>query len=272
MTTKTVFDFDNYKAYLSALWGGDGARTGVKQKAAKSMNCHTAYVSQVLNHHAHFSLEQAQKLNEFLGHSEEQAHFFLLLVQFNRAGTQELKSYFKKQIDEIRQHRRHVLSRVALEKNLTDADRLKYYERWIPLAIHVAISVPELQTREALSTYFGIPISIVQSTLDFLIGIGAAKEERGRYSVSVTNLHLGHNSPLILRHHTNWRLQAMKALDKDAPQNMHYSVVYSLSLEDAEKLRKKFIDLIEENLKVVAPSKEEAVFCNVIDFFELKGL
>jgi hypothetical protein len=51
--------------------------------------------------------------------------------------------------------------------------------------------------------------------------------------------------------------------------DIHYSVVYSLSKEDAENLKQKITNLIRANLDIVKASPEEVLYCNTIDFFEV---
>ncbi len=270
MSLKSLYDFNDYKDYLTSLWGGSSVRSGVKQKVAQFIGCQPAYVSQVLNKDSHFNLEQGQKISEFLNHSEDEMNFFLLLIQMNRAGTQSLKKFFEKQIREIRLKRKPVQAEFVGQRPLTHENKLEYYDSWLPLAIHVAVSVPQIQTKEALAKHFNLPVLTIQKTLDFLSSIGVVTEARGKYQVGATSIHLEHDSPLIVRHHTNWRLQSLKSLDRFREDNFHYSGVYSLSEHDAIKIKDKLAQVIQGNLKIVAPSKEEVVYCSLIDFFQIK--
>ncbi|MFH7483927.1 hypothetical protein, partial [Salmonella sp. 2019-SM259] len=78
---KSVFEFVDYKSYLTQRFGGARRRTGARSQAAKAIGCHSTFLSHVLQGKADLSLEQAEKLNDFLGHSEQEAHFFFLLLQ-----------------------------------------------------------------------------------------------------------------------------------------------------------------------------------------------
>jgi len=49
---------------------------------------------QVLNGDVNFNLEQALKISEFLDHSTDEKQYFLWMVEFKRAGTQDLKNIF----------------------------------------------------------------------------------------------------------------------------------------------------------------------------------
>ena len=67
----SLYHFKDYKSYIKA-WIKSRPRHGhgEKRKIAEMTGCHSAYVSQVLEHEAHFSLEQAMAFSEYVGHLE----------------------------------------------------------------------------------------------------------------------------------------------------------------------------------------------------------
>lgn len=75
---------------------------------------------------------------------------------------------------------------------------------------------------------------------------------------------------MILRHHSNWRMQAIRSMEKDLESGIHYSVLLNTSKKDAEILRSMIAKLIEEFINVVRPSEDEEINCLVIDFFNPK--
>ncbi|MGZ3712598.1 MAG: hypothetical protein ACXVBE_12620, partial [Bdellovibrionota bacterium] len=83
-----LFDHRNYKEYvLEALSARPNKGRGLRLAMAESLACPVSHISQVLKGNSHFSMEQAEGVNAFLGHTEDEAQFFLLLLQFSRAGT-----------------------------------------------------------------------------------------------------------------------------------------------------------------------------------------
>ncbi len=267
---KQVYEFVDYKRYIKATLSLGKGRTGNRSKLASHLSCQSAHVSQVLNGHTHFSLEQAFKINSFLGHDHDESHFFLLLVQANRAGSRELENHFRAQIDEILKRRSLINNRLETNRKIPDEAQARYYSSWYYLAIHMAISIPELQNKESLSSYFGLPIEVVSETLNFLLNHGLAEFEQGRYKIGASHIHLGGDADNINKHHTNWRVQVMSSLPVTKSTDLHYSVVFSLSRKDAEGIKERFIQTIRANLEDVGPSKEEVLFSTCLDFFELK--
>ena len=267
---KSVFEFTTYKGYLRATLASEGKRSGRQLQVARFLNCQSAHVSQVLNGHSHFSLEHAAQLNSFLGHNQDESLYFVLLVSRERAGNKELRAHYDQQMAEIQKRRSLIKNRVQSNVAILPEHQTKYYSSWHYAALHIALSIPELQDKEALAEYFRLPLSVVSDILDFLTSIGLAVRENLRYRIGPSHIHLGQDEANISKHHFNWRLQAMDSLSRVAPTDIHYSVVVSLSREDAGRIREKFLKVIRENLDLVAPSKEEVLYTTAIDFFEVK--
>lgn len=269
--SKFVFEFKEYKAYVRAQVNVGGRRAGRRSGLAKALGCQTSFVSQVLNGPGHFTLDQAALANVFLNHDREESHFFILLVSAARAGTNALREYYREQMKEILNRRSLIKNRVNVTRVIPAEHASRYYASWQYAAIHIALSIPELQTKDALRTYFRLPMRLVSETLEFLCATGLAEQRDGRFVIGQSFVHLGNDADQITKHHVNWRVRAMDALLQTKPTDLHYSVVYSVSKHDAERIRERLIGVIKANLDDVAPSKEEQLFCTCIDFFEAGG-
>lgn len=264
-----LFVQKSYKSYLKSLFGQSSARSGQKARAAKAMECQMAYLSRVLNGDAELSLEQAMRLSEFLNHTADEKSYFLLLVQRDRAGTKTLREYFQQQLDVLISQRQEIQSRVRLHEELSLSEQSKYYSRWYYSSIHVIISIPSLRSVESIANYLQLNRAVVSEALGFLQSCGLVEEINGLFHISKRHIHIGNKSENIQKHHNNWRVKAMSAMDIEKPGDLHYSVVFTLSREDAVRLKENLMRTIEENLKIVGPSNEEVVFCQCLDFFEL---
>ena len=55
---KPPFIFDDYQTYLSDLVEVHHGIRGLRSRLAESANCQPSYLTQVLKHEAHFSLDQ----------------------------------------------------------------------------------------------------------------------------------------------------------------------------------------------------------------------
>lgn len=269
MTNISIFDFSTYKAYLRARIGDSGQRKGQRSKLASALGCQPTFVTQVLNKDQHFSLEHLEKVSRFLGHSEDEEEFLYLLAERERAGTKELRVRFENKIRRMQESRQVLTKRLGAETVLSPDKQHVYYSSWHYSALHIAVAVPALRTREALSQYFSLPIKKVTEVLEYLSSAGLVVQERGEYRIGPTKIRLGKDSPNILRHHGNWRIQALESLDREGEADLHYSGVLCLSKKDQAKIKSKIFEALQEHLAISDASAEEEICCYNIDLFSL---
>lgn len=266
---KSVFTFQTYKPYLLERVGKKGQRKGIRSAMARALRCQPTYISQVLNGSLDFNLEQADTLGDFLGHSADEHHFFLLLVQKARAGTKNLQTYFEGQIQDMLKKRLTLTERLGKRETIAKEDQSIYYSSWTYSAVHIGLTIPELDSREKLSGYLNLPMSIVAEALEFLVRCGLVAFEGTRYINKVNNVRLGNDSHNIRKHHSNWRTKALESLDREGPTELHYSSVFSLSKKDLVKVKDLLLSAIEQNAELVKASGEDELCALCIDFFSL---
>lgn len=269
MKIETIFDYENYKQYINERIDNSPAKgRGIKLKMATYLNCQTAYISRVLNGETDFSLEQGVKLNSFFEHSPEESRFFILLLQIERAGTKELKDFFHLDIQDILAKRSDLKNRINIKNSLKKVDQQIYYSNWLYTCIHMMVAVPEFQTQQAISKQLNIPKEKIQEVLTFLEETGIIVKNGQRFEVGVTKIHLSKESSHIQRHHTNWRMQAIKSIDMNYARDLHYSTIVSMSVEDIPRIKEILIKSIEECRAIIRDSKEEKIQTICIDFFD----
>lgn len=269
---KDIFKYIDYRKYLDEWIKSQPAHgRGMISALASSAKCQPAYFSRLLIGKAQLSLEQAFAIQKLLKHSQDEVNYFILLVEHDRAGSTELKSHFKEKIISIRTEREDLQNRFQDAPQLTQEYQRTYYSSYQYAVIHTCISVPELQTIEQLERFLKIPTDRIESILEFLLDAELALRESGRWKVGRNRLHLGRESTLIRQHHANWRIEALKSLDRGKgaqdERDLHYSAVVSLSEEDAKRLKELLIKTLEKFSQEVSESKEETVRALVIDFF-----
>ncbi len=265
-----VFEYQEYKSYVLAWVAArpDGTR-GVKSRIAERIQCQLAYVSQIFAGSAHLSIEQAEALNGFLGHSDEEGEYFVLLVQSARAGTHSLREFFKKQVQRHLNQRLILKNRLTHKSSLNREDQATYYSHWLYCAVHMAVLIPQLRTPFAISNYFQVDLSKVSAVVTFLDSVGLVSQKGGGLLPGETRIHLESDSPMISKHHINWRLQAMKALERETPGELHYSGVIGISAENVFRVREVMVKAIEQVRSIVKGSEDEAIYCYSLDLFGL---
>lgn len=264
-----IWDATNYRDYMMFRLGREGSRTGLRKKLAAAISVHTTFVSQVLKGRAEFSLEQAELINDFFEHTDDEGEFFLLLLLKERAGTHQLKRRFERKINELRIQRINIKKRLGVKESITIHDREKFYSTYIYGAVHVLSAISQYRTIESLSLALNISQKRMREILDFLIHIGILKEEKGSYMPGLQHIHLDNESELILNHHKNWRLHCISHLQFINRDDVHYSACISLSHEDVFRIKDSILQNLKSNIEVIQKSKEETAYVMNLDFYKL---
>jgi uncharacterized protein (TIGR02147 family) len=181
-----LFEYWDYKAFLNdKLDELDRGGRGARARMSRAIGCQTAYTAQVLRGEAHFSLEQAESINDFLGHTDDSGHYFLLLVQLFRSGTPQLRSRFKKQIDALREGRLLLKNRLGVQEHLAEHEQLLYYSSWIYGAVHALASISGYQTPERIADRLQINVRSASEALEFLVKASLLERTSGGQIVIV---------------------------------------------------------------------------------------
>jgi len=270
MEKLSIYEFQDYKKFLRQ-WMERAPNQGHGQRKllAEAIQCQTPFVTHVLSGNYHFSLEQAEACARWLGFSESETEFFILMVLRQRAGTKALEAFASKQISRRRTEATVLKKRLKISGKMSLEDQMTYYSNWYFAAIHMACMIPSLQTIEALQKYFNLTLPQILSGLEFLTTHGLIEENKSRYRVLKPVLHLEKNSPLLHQHHTQWRLKALEGFLRKRNSDLFYSGVISLSKEDYDWLREKLSQLLEEAIERIKDSKDETLACLNIDWFEI---
>jgi len=265
-----VFDFAGYKEFLNRWIRAQpqGGR-GEVQRLSKELRMHPTRVSQILHQDSvHFTPEQAHSVSAYLELSEIESEYFRLLVDVERAGTLPLRKAIAKKIAKIKTEAQELVNRVPRDVQLSEADKAVFYSNWYYSAIRMCTSIPELQTIDAIARRSGLPKEKVRQTLQFLIETGLCVFNENHYEIGPSRTYLESSSPLIQRHHANWRLKAMQNHEHLKENDLAYTGVMSLSVRDRAKVRESLAKVIESTASMAVDSPSETGACLLIDWFE----
>ncbi len=265
---KAVFEFKDYKEYLHEV-DDSGKYRAFRSLLAEAAHCQNAYISQVLNGSQHLSLEQADGIAEFFSFSLEEKSYFILLIQHARASKPSLKKFFADQIQTTVEKYLSLRSRVNTGESLSESDQITYYSEWFYSAIHVIVTIGKFRSTEAISQRLNLPLATVKKASEFLISCGLLAQKKGEITTGQKRLYLPGDSPLISRHHTNWRLHSIYSLSHATIGDLHYSSVVTVSTEDAETIREILIKAVQKTKNVVRSSSEEDIFSFSVDFYKI---
>ncbi len=262
-----IYKYNDYKSYVKMALTEKGH--GSRIKFAQALNCQSAYITQVLNNDAHLSMEQAADASTFFNLDQDEEDYFLLLVQYSKAGTKKLRDIYLKKIKLTREKRTIFSNRINDKEEIDETTQARYYSRWYYAAIHMIVTIPEYTSKKEICDYLGLRMSVLNEALNFLTASGLVVQTKKGYIAGKARVFLKGDSPLIVQHHQNWRMQAIESFTNSHKENLHFSSVYTLSREDFVKIKEKLLTHIQEVREVVKPSREEELCVFNVDFFKL---
>lgn len=263
-----VFEYSDYRKAIRGCVEQHGNPWGIWARLAKAAACKPTYLSQAMREKCHLTPEQVLGIARYWEFSDAEVDFLLLLLDFARAGTRELKDHFQAKIKTIRKEREDLAARLKKPKFETGEKETLYYSSWFWSAFHVMVSIPEFQTAKKIAQRLSLPIEFVESALERLEGFGIVVRKGQGWTYGTGDVHIPRDSLLVGVHHNNWRQRAVA--DSTSPlgsDGVHYTSVYSLSRADYQHLKEKMLELIEYSRLKVADSKEEEIVCFLCDIF-----
>ena len=263
------FTFSNSKNLLKGHISSLPKRGhGEISKIARHLGVSTTWVSQVLRGEKILTPEQSQEVAEYLNLTPAESDYFAYLIQFERAGTPKLREFWKVKLDDSRQRSLVLATRVTTDHILTDSERAVFYSSALYSAIRTFTSVGEKgKTLEEIYERFQISRTKASLILDFLTKAGLCKVADEKFFVGPQKTHLEQNSPFATKHHSNWRVRAIRKSEDLAPEELMYTAPVSLSHKDFQILREEMVQFIQSFLKRVHASPAEEVACFNMDFF-----
>ncbi len=267
---KSIFEYNDYKQYLAEKLIFLGKiQKAYKQHVAKHIGCQPSYLSQILSGKPDLMLEQAHRLNTLFSHDKTEAKFFILLVEYGRANSTELKQFFTEQITELQANRYDLKKRLKDTSQISQEDMDKYYSSWLYSAIHIALALPTLQQPPALAKRFNLPESMIIDIVEFLQTSGLVEKVQGQFVFTKMRIHLDRNSSFIQRHHINWRSQSLQSVEKNMKDDLHFSTVFAVEVSDFNKIKEILTKSISTVTELIEPSKSEELYAMTLDVFKV---
>jgi len=244
---------------------------GEASRLAKELGVSTTLISQILAEEKSLTPEQAQVVSKYLGLAGLEYDYFTFLIQWERAGSPKLKSFWSEKLDSIRSQSLKVSARVSPQRVLNDQERAIFYSTALYSAVHMYTSVGDKgKTLGEIARRFELSLSKAAEILNFLKETGICAQNGDHYTMGVQSTHLEQGSPHLLRHHANWRMRAVQRSEDLQDDELMYTANVSLSKEDFSSLRESMVGFIKQFLRQVhsSPAEEIAVFN--LDFLWVK--
>ena len=266
-----IFSFSAYRAYLQAWlkFARDNHTSNLTQ-LAKLIGVHSSYLGHVITGTKNLSFEQATELSEALNHTAAERDYLFALIQVERAGSEKLRKYWDAKKQEILSDREKMRSRVGGHSELTQEVRSIFYSSWIYVAVFVATAINDGQTLEQIANRFSLSREKAQEILEFLVGAGICNIDGSTFKMGIPVVYLPNESPLVIQHHTNWRVRAIEKIDTRKKADLFFTSPMSMSATDIAKAREILAKSIEQIHEICRVSPAEDIVCLNIDLFHLE--
>ncbi len=266
-----LFEFSDYRAYLRKHieFLKDSGLSNLS-KIAAAVGVHPSYLGHVISGIKNLNFDQAKELADVLKMTPLEQEYFFTLVHLDRAGTQKSKKYWLTKKEEILAERSKVKSRVGEHTELSAHDRAIFYSSWIYVAIFSATFIDDGQTLDQIASRFQLSRLKAEEILDFLVRTGICERKGPKYKPGTTFVYIANDSPLVVKHHTNWRMKAIQKMDSRETRELFFTSPMSMSIEDFAKIREILSKSIEKSLEICKASPAKEVVCLNIDLFRLE--
>lgn len=265
----TVFEYKNYHKFLQD-WFENMPKRGYGQaaKLAQAMEVNPAIITQVFKGEKDFTQEQASDFCDYVGFTDLESDYFLLMVQLARASSRGLKHKLERQINEVLSKTKDAKERLPnAHAELSEEAKSIFYSQWYFSGIRMLTSIKEFQTIEAIAEKTQLPRATVKRVVDFLLLQNLCIEKNDKILMGPQSTHISKNSPLVSRHHINWRLRACEQVEANRSDELFFTSPLSIATSDIAKVQSILHESIDKIFAVVNPSKEEEVACLNIDWF-----
>jgi uncharacterized protein (TIGR02147 family) len=268
MIFMNIYDYQNYRTYLENwLYQQPKHGHGVLREWAEKLRVHPTLLSQIMKGKKELSLEQADSLTEILNLTEQEAEYFLLLLMYERAGTQSLKRKFKKRIAEQQERSKNIAKRLNVKNVLNEETKAQFYSSWVYSGVRNLTALSEMKSADSIASRLGLPREMVQEVVQFLLQNSLCVQTDKGLSFGPSRTHVESTSPWVNQHHRNWRDRSAQKMLLRNEQDLFFTFPMSLSEKDAEQIRRLLPSWIEQIHAIVNTSPSECVRCLNIDFF-----
>jgi uncharacterized protein (TIGR02147 family) len=264
----SIYDFNDYVDFISEyLKNQSNAGHGLLSRWAKKLGVSTTLISQILKRKKSLSLELADGLAKQLELGQKETDYFFLLVELNRAGTASLQLHFKRKIKEVQEASRLLKNRIQNAQELSGEVKTRYYSSWIYSGVRNLAVCEGVETLEELAQRLGLSRTRVSEIIEFLLQSSLLTANKKGWASGISSTYLPSDSPLIAKHHQNWRLKAMQKMEIARTEDLFYTSPMSLSESVARELRKDLVEMIQTLQAKAGPSSSETIRCLSVDWF-----
>lgn len=263
-----IYQFKESQAFLLHKISENKEIQGYQGKIAKAATCHSSHISQVMRGRSHFTPDQGARIAAFWKLKVEESEYWLSLIQYERASSDELKKILDSRIVNLRKNYDDLSKRTPAEA-INEKNQGIYYKSWINQAVFTLLMVPEFQDINSLSQRLNIDVEQLNDVIDDLVSIGLVSRGENGFEILNDAIHLPKSSPYIWNYHNQWRQFVMMKSQINTKEDIHFTSSFAISKKDYAEFKYRCLKLIEELSHQSIDTKEEEGYCFLMDLMKL---
>lgn len=264
-----IFNFDNYRDYISWQKEQNVDIRGYQSKLAEAAGCQRSVFSQILSGKHDLNMEQGSRLADYWKLTENEAEYFICLILRDRSSDTGLNKRWNKKLKTLREENEVLENRYRPTSQINLDSASTFYSSYIWALVYTALSIPQYKSISELSKRLCIDKETIRETLSGLQEMGLIEKKSNRWETTNNHIFLPKNSPMISMHHSNWQTKALNDTQLRKKESLHYSGVMAISNSDFQKIKRILIRSIDKQREITESSREEDLFCLVLDFFRV---
>ena len=119
------------------------------------------------------------------------------LVNQSRAGTFELRQFYRGEITELQRQSKLIGKRVKHKEILTEEDKAIFYSNWKYSASRLSCDLKRVKKVEDIKKLFGFSGDETKAIFEFLVSTGLILKEKGTMNLGPRSTHIDKKSPFI---------------------------------------------------------------------------
>ncbi|MDZ4661010.1 MAG: TIGR02147 family protein [Pseudomonadota bacterium] len=264
-----IFEAKNYKDFIRTFIKKMPKKgRGQFRRMALHLGIHPVVITQVFNGDRDLSLEQAAGLTHFFSFSSLESEYFISLVEWSRAGNESLRTLVKARLNKLTEQSQKLENRVPKNIEISAEAKAIFYSAWYYSGARLASSLVQNDSVDDIAKTINVDRAKVAQVIEFLLANDLCVAKNGRIKEGPQFTHLTADSPFVAKHHTNWRLKSINAMERPkSGSELFYTLPMSLSQDLTLKIRTQLLNLIEDVTKQIKDSRLETLYCMNIDWF-----
>lgn len=265
----STFKYMDYKDFLRNVLHDKDARRGSQANLAKSLQCQSSYIYQVLKGKGNLTDDQAYGVTEFFKMCALERDYFLLLVRYSKATSTELKKFLTGELKKLQNENLQLSNKSDAVKLDSENQAWAYYfSSTLPSLVHILTSSNNYQTAEAIGKRLNISPEEIKTCLNELSRHSFVIYKDRKWKHNSPSFHLPKESPSNVSLQIMRRMQAVTSILKNSPTgSTHFSSLFTLDQDTFEKLRILVTDFIQKSQQKIHQGGCDEMYVLCLDLF-----